>query len=144
MGKDIEFQFTKRTQHWAGGEARVFSVESEAEFPSGRELEGARLLTVVGVAARFVQNCTLRDFEVGREVQWPTENFDANNLVAENIYVQRSGHEAERSMARSPRSVWLRHHIIITASLVPVPLCDGKLGDLASQVRLACFLQQSF
>jgi len=38
MGKDIEFQFTKRTQHWAGGEARVFSVDSEAEFPSGREL----------------------------------------------------------------------------------------------------------
>jgi hypothetical protein len=44
--KDNSFQFEKRSHHWVGGEARVFSVDAEAEFPNGRQLEGARLLTV--------------------------------------------------------------------------------------------------
>ena len=47
MTKDNSFQFTKRSHHWVGGEARVFSVDAEAEFPSGRQLEGVCLLTVI-------------------------------------------------------------------------------------------------
>ena len=40
------FRFTNRGIHWLGGEARVFTVDTETLFPKGREFEGAQLITV--------------------------------------------------------------------------------------------------
>ena len=40
------FQFTRRPHRWRGGEPRVFTVDTEAEFPNGREFDGVQLITV--------------------------------------------------------------------------------------------------
>lgn len=40
------FQFTKRPHRWLGGEPRVFTVDTEAEFPKGRDFDGAQLIAV--------------------------------------------------------------------------------------------------
>ena len=45
-GSSSAFQFTRRSFRWLGGEPYVFTVDTEAEFPKGRDLDGAQLITV--------------------------------------------------------------------------------------------------
>ena len=40
------FQFTNHGHNWLGGEARVFTVDTEIQFPKGREFDGAQVITV--------------------------------------------------------------------------------------------------
>ena len=51
------FKFSRYPVPWAGGEPRVFAVSAEDDFPHGRDLQGARLLTATyeggGIGALF-------------------------------------------------------------------------------------------
>jgi hypothetical protein len=46
MDSATQFKFRRNPGRWLGGEPRVFSVDTEANFPKGHDFKGARLLTV--------------------------------------------------------------------------------------------------
>ena len=83
-------------------------------------------------------------FDVRRKAQRSAEYLNADNLAIENVNMQGSNHQSKRSMTSTPVPIRSRNRVVVTSTIVFMPLDNCKLADLGSQVSLSRFFKQFF
>jgi hypothetical protein len=95
MKQKTDFSFSRHPKPWLGGEPRVFTVMPDDSFPQGRDLQGARLLTVAydggGLVQLFNQIAKAADVPVDSSYQALLEHLgDMADKMPLVLYVQHA------------------------------------------------------